>query len=63
LLDGSTHLFWPKFFSKLLDSTGLLLASDQDVVLGFKLTLEICSDLLVPYSLASTTFLDLQGTP
>lgn len=63
LLVGSTQLFWLKFLSKLTDSIGLLSASHRKALLGLRLTLAICSNLLVPsYSLASAVSADLHGT-
>jgi hypothetical protein len=57
-LVGSTQLFWTKLLSKLTDSNLFLLASDWIALLGLKLTLAVCSNLLVPsYSLASTACL------
>ena len=62
-LAGSTQLFWLKLLSKLTDSIWLLSASHWIALLGLKLTLTICSNLLAPsYSLASTASADLHWT-
>ena len=56
-LAGSTQLFWLKLLSKLTDSIWLLSASHWIALLGLKLTLAICSNLLAPsHSLAHSVF-------
>jgi hypothetical protein len=49
LMARSTQLLWLKLCSKLNDSNWLLLASDWIAMLGFKLTLAICFNLLTPF--------------
>ena len=53
LAGGSTQLFWLKLLSKLTDLIWLLSVSHLIAVLGLKLPLAICSNLLAPFSLRS----------
>jgi hypothetical protein len=62
-LAGSTQLLWLKLLSNQTDSIWLLSVSHGIALLGLKLTLIICSNLLVPsYTLASTGPFNLHRT-